>query len=62
MKPLKTRFVIGYLVCVTSMVVGKHRYAQGVAYSESGTLAGPWIQEEEALNRNSMKLMIQVTN
>lgn len=27
---------------------GEHRYAQGVAYSESGTLKGPWVQEKEA--------------
>ncbi|MBN2175616.1 MAG: family 43 glycosylhydrolase [Bacteroidales bacterium] len=27
---------------------GAQRYAQGVAYSESGTIDGPWIQEEEA--------------
>ena len=26
---------------------GEHRYAQGVAYSESGSIKGPWIQEEE---------------
>lgn len=29
---------------------GDQRYAQGVAYSASGRLAGPWIQEEEPLN------------
>jgi len=28
---------------------GAHRYAQGVCYSESGTIDGPWIQEKEAL-------------
>ena len=28
---------------------GSHRYAQGVAYSASGKLAGPWVQEDEAL-------------
>lgn len=28
---------------------GSHRYAQGVAYSESGSIKGPWIQEKEAL-------------
>ena len=27
---------------------GEHRYAQGVAYSESGSIKGPWIQEQEA--------------
>ena len=27
---------------------GERRYAQGVAYSESGSLKGPWVQEEEA--------------
>ena len=27
---------------------GEHRYAQGVAYSESGSIKGPWIQEKEA--------------
>ncbi len=27
---------------------GENRYAQGVAYSESGSLKGPWVQEEEA--------------
>lgn len=27
---------------------GEHRYAQGVAYSASGKLKGPWIQEKEA--------------
>jgi hypothetical protein len=26
-----------------------HRYAQGVAYSATGRLAGPWIQQEEPL-------------
>ncbi len=26
---------------------GAHRYVQGVAYSESGTIDGPWIQEKE---------------
>jgi len=24
-------------------------YAQGVAYSESGSIKGPWVQEKEAL-------------
>jgi hypothetical protein len=28
---------------------GAHRYVQGVAYSESGTIDGPWIQEKEGL-------------
>lgn len=28
---------------------GEQRYAQGVAYSESGSIKGPWIQEEKAL-------------
>ena len=28
---------------------GAHRYAQGVAYSESGSIKGPWVQEKEAL-------------
>jgi hypothetical protein len=27
---------------------GEHRYAQGVAYSTSGTIKGPWVQEKEA--------------
>jgi hypothetical protein len=27
---------------------GENRYAQGVAYSESGKLKGPWIQEKDA--------------
>lgn len=29
---------------------GDQRYAQGVAYSASGKLKGPWIQEEQPLN------------
>jgi hypothetical protein len=29
---------------------GSHKYAQGVAYSSSGKLKGPWIQEKEPLN------------
>lgn len=29
---------------------GDQRYVQGVAYSESGTIVGPWIQEPEPLN------------
>jgi len=28
---------------------GAHRYVQGVAYSESGSIKGPWVQEKEAL-------------
>ena len=28
---------------------GEHRYAQGVAYSTSGSIRGPWVQEKEAL-------------
>lgn len=28
---------------------GAHRYAQGVAYSESGKIEGPWVQEPESL-------------
>ncbi|MBN2637312.1 MAG: family 43 glycosylhydrolase [Prolixibacteraceae bacterium] len=28
---------------------GINRYAQGVAYSESGSIKGPWLQEEEPL-------------
>ena len=27
---------------------GEHRYAQGVAYSTSGSIKGPWVQEKEA--------------
>lgn len=27
---------------------GKTRYAQGIAYSESGSIKGPWVQEPEA--------------
>ena len=27
---------------------GEHRYAQGIAYSVSGKIKGPWIQEKEA--------------
>ena len=29
---------------------GDKRYAQGVAYSASGTIRGPWIHEKESLN------------
>lgn len=32
---------------------GKERYANGIAYSESGTIAGPWIQEPEAFIANN---------
>jgi hypothetical protein len=28
---------------------GEHRYAQGVAYSTSGSIRGPWVQEKDAL-------------
>ena len=28
---------------------GEQRYAQGVAYSTSGSIKGPWVQEKEAL-------------
>ena len=28
---------------------GEHRYAQGVAYSTSGSIHGPWVQEKEPL-------------
>jgi hypothetical protein len=28
---------------------GERRYAQGVAYSASGSIKGPWVQEKEAL-------------
>lgn len=31
---------------------GSNRYAQGVSYSASGKLAGPWIHKEEAINPN----------
>jgi len=27
---------------------GENRYAQGIAYSASGSMKGPWVQEEEA--------------
>lgn len=27
---------------------GENRYAQGIAYSTSGSIKGPWVQEEEA--------------
>ncbi len=32
---------------------GKERYVQGIAYSESGTIAGPWVQEEDAFLSNN---------
>jgi hypothetical protein len=32
---------------------GKERYQQLVCYSESGTLAGPWIQEPEPFLGNN---------
>lgn len=32
---------------------GKERYAQGIAYSESGTIAGPWVQEKDAFLANN---------
>ncbi|HVO75382.1 MAG TPA: glycoside hydrolase family 43 protein [Ignavibacteriaceae bacterium] len=32
---------------------GKGRYLQGVCYSESGTINGPWIQEEKPLVGNN---------
>ncbi|MCQ2147706.1 MAG: glycoside hydrolase family 43 protein [Bacteroidales bacterium] len=32
---------------------GEGRYLQGVCYSESGTIAGPWIQEKEAFLGNN---------
>jgi len=32
---------------------GDNRYAQGVAYSASGKLKGPWLQEKEPLNPNN---------
>jgi hypothetical protein len=27
---------------------GEHRYAQGIAYSTSGSIKGPWVQEDVA--------------
>ena len=27
---------------------GEHRYVQGIAYSTSGSIKGPWVQEQEA--------------
>ena len=32
---------------------GTHRYLQGVAYSESGTIKGPWIQAEKPLKEDN---------
>ena len=32
---------------------GIHRYLQGVAYSESGTINGPWIQAEKPLKEDN---------
>ncbi len=32
---------------------GKERYLNGIAYSESGTIAGPWIQEPEPFIANN---------
>jgi hypothetical protein len=32
---------------------GKERYVQGIAYSESGTIAGPWVQENEPFLANN---------
>ncbi len=32
---------------------GVHRYVQGVAYSESGTIDGPWIQEKEGFKADN---------
>jgi hypothetical protein len=32
---------------------GEHRYAQGVAYSASGSIKGPWLQEKDALMGNN---------
>jgi len=32
---------------------GKERYVQGIAYSESGTIAGPWVQEKEPFLSNN---------
>lgn len=28
--------------------LGEHRHAQGIAYSASGSIKGPWVQEQEA--------------
>ena len=32
---------------------GNERYVQGIAYSESGTIAGPWVQEKEPFLSNN---------
>lgn len=32
---------------------GKERYVQGIAYSESGTIAGPWVQEKDPFLSNN---------
>jgi hypothetical protein len=32
---------------------GKERYVQGIAYSESGTIAGPWVQKKEPFLSNN---------
>ena len=32
---------------------GKERYLQAVCYSESGTIAGPWVQEPEPFLANN---------
>jgi len=32
---------------------GENRYAQGVAYSASGSIKGPWVQEKDALMGNN---------
>ena len=34
---------------------GEHRYAQGVAYSTSGSIKGPWVQEKEALQGRQLR-------
>jgi hypothetical protein len=32
---------------------GEHRYLQGVAYSESGSIKGPWIQDDTPLKEDN---------
>jgi hypothetical protein len=32
---------------------GDHRYAQGVAYSTSGSIKGPWVQEEKSFKEDN---------
>jgi hypothetical protein len=32
---------------------GDHRYAEGIAYSMSGTIKGPWVQEKEAFKADN---------